>query len=230
ILIGLLTFSGTVFLGIITLYQNYIFKTYAEDNDKKQREQDLIIRTTPSLQLKTIDSMSFDLDSDSDFKHEEVLREKDSMSKNTSSVKIRFVFDGKTDFLSKINIYNIEIETYNCNEESCPIIDKYSFWKSSSKTSSIILKEHDICSVEICLLFDERARLERLLKIMKEFSTDLLVSFRVENLFGVTYAKVARILLDTNDTCFGEGDVYGFVRLDKPIIRDQEIIHSPHVE
>ena len=36
ILIGLLTFSGTVFLGIITLYQNYIFKTYAEDNDKNK--------------------------------------------------------------------------------------------------------------------------------------------------------------------------------------------------
>jgi len=54
ILLGILSFVGTLGLGVIPLYQNYIFKKYADDKDKLFREQNLIINTTPTLFFDSI--------------------------------------------------------------------------------------------------------------------------------------------------------------------------------
>lgn len=227
ILIGLLSFFGTAWLGLITLYQNHVFKTYAEENDRKKREQDLIIQTTPHVFFYGARSAFF-----VDFlvkKGENVL----SLNRKVGYIGDYLDFDlllkcDPKNQLTSIMYKRARVELY---KEEAEDKHRYDFVESYK------LLNHDMIGGGV-QLFNEGEYVSRLkLCLDKDFYElasqnnllTLTLVYQVENLFNVSYEGEIQISFDIN--CEQKGKEWHQVLEDNTFeVRTNKIYKKPYVK
>lgn len=227
ILIGLLSFFGAAWLGVVSLYQNHVFKTYAEENDRKKREQDLIIQTTPHVVFYGARSTFF-----VDFlvkKGENVL----SLNRKVGYISNYLDFDlllkcDSKNQLTTITYKRARVELYKEDTE-----DKHRY----DFVESYELLNHDMIGGGVQLLSEGEyvSRLKLCLdKAFYElaFQNQLLtlrLVYQVENLFNVSYEGEIQISFNIN--CEQKGKEWHQVLEDNTFeARTNKIYKKPYVK